>query len=85
MKHRGIISLALMHTQGLLRDDDLYATLGELILGRKAGRENESERIHFAHMGMGVEDIALASAVYCTAGDLGLGQRLRLWDSPLWI
>jgi ornithine cyclodeaminase len=85
MKHRGIISLALMHAQGLLRDDDLYATLGELILGRKAGRENENERIHFAHMGMGVEDIALASAVYCTARDLGLGQRLTLWDSPLWI
>ncbi len=85
MKHRGIITPALMHARGLLRDDDLYATLGELILGRKPGRENENERIHFAHMGMGVEDISLASAVYCTACELGLGQRLKLWDSPLWV
>ena len=85
MKHRGIITPALMHAQGLLKDHDLYATLGELILGRKPGRENEDERIHFAHMGMGVEDISLASAVYRTACDLGLGQRLKLWDTPLWI
>ncbi len=85
LKHRGIITPALMHAQGLLKDDDLYGTLGELILGRKPGRENENERIHFAHMGMGVEDIALASAVYNSACDLGLGQRLKLWDSPLWV
>ncbi len=85
LKHRGIITPALMHAQGLLRDDDIYGSLGQLILGRKPGRESESERIHFAHMGMGVEDIALAWDVYSTARDLGLGQRLRLWESPLWI
>ena len=85
MKHRGIITPALMHAQGLLKDDDVYATLGELIIGRKPARESENERIHFAHMGMGVEDIALASAVYNTACEHGLGQRLKLWDSPLWI
>jgi ornithine cyclodeaminase/alanine dehydrogenase-like protein (mu-crystallin family) len=85
LKHRGIITPALMHAQRLLQDDDVYGTLGELILGRKPGRENEYERIHFAHMGMGVEDIALAWDVYCTARDLGLGQRLKLWESPLWV
>jgi ornithine cyclodeaminase len=85
MKHRGIITPALMHARGLLEDHDLYATLGELILGRKPGRENENERIHFAHMGMGVEDVALAAAIYSTARDLGLGLQLKLWDSPLWV
>lgn len=85
MKHRGIITPALMHAQDALRDDELYATLGELILGRKPGRESESERIHFAHMGMGVEDVALAAAVYGTACERGLGQRLKLWDTPLWV
>jgi ornithine cyclodeaminase/alanine dehydrogenase-like protein (mu-crystallin family) len=85
LKHRGIITPALMHAQGLLRDEDIYASLGELILGRKPGRESESERIHFAHMGMGVEDVALAWDVYSRACDLGLGQRLRLWDTPLWV
>ncbi len=85
LKHRGIITPALMHAQGLLRDDDIYGSLGQLLLGRKPGRESESERIDFAHMGMGVEDIALAWDVYSTACDLGLGQRLRLWESPLWV
>ncbi len=85
MKHRGIITPVLMHARGLLREEDLYTTLGELILSRKPGREIENERIHFAHMGMGVEDISLASAVYRTASELGLGQRLKLWDTPLWV
>lgn len=84
MKHRNIITPALMYAQGQLADDDLYGTLGELVLGRKPGRENESERIHFAHMGMGVEDVALAAAVYETARKRGLGRMLRLWDEPYW-
>jgi len=74
-----------MHAQGLLQEGDVHATLGELILGRKPGREDDAERIHFAHMGMGVEDVALASAVYDTARELGLGQSLKLWESPLWV
>jgi ornithine cyclodeaminase len=85
MMHRGIITPALMHAQGLLQEGDVHATLGELILGRKPGREDDAERIHFAHMGMGVEDVALASAVYDTARELGLGQSLKLWESPLWV
>jgi N-[(2S)-2-amino-2-carboxyethyl]-L-glutamate dehydrogenase len=85
MKHRGITTPALMHAQGLLRDEDIYADLGELILGRKPGRENERERIHFAHNGMGVEDIALAWDVYRTACQRNLGQRLTLWPKPLWV
>jgi len=84
MKHRGIITPAIMHAQGLLEDDDLHATLGEVILGRKPGRESQGERIHFAHMGMGVEDVALAASVYRSACDLGIGQRIRLWDVPFW-
>jgi len=84
MKHRGIITPALMHARGLLKDQELHGTLGEIILGRKPGRESDFERIHFAHMGMGVEDVALASAVYATALERGLGRSLKLWDVPLW-
>lgn len=64
MKHRGIITPTLMHAGELLRDDDLYATLGEFILGRKAGREDENERIHFAHTGieaMGLSALSLTN------------------------
>ncbi|HXI38878.1 MAG TPA: hypothetical protein VNH83_02820 [Bryobacteraceae bacterium] len=85
VKHRGIMTPALMHQQGLLRDSDIHANLGELILGRKPGRENDSERIHYAHMGMGLDDVALAWAVYQTACQRHLGIRLPLWREPLWV
>lgn len=84
LKHRGIITPAVMHSRGLLRDDDIHANLGELIVGSKPGRENESERIHFAHMGMGIADIALANSVYQRACQKGAGARLSLWNEPLW-
>jgi ornithine cyclodeaminase/alanine dehydrogenase-like protein (mu-crystallin family) len=84
LKHRGIITPAVMHAQGLLSDDDIYANLGDLIVKRKPGRESESERIHFAHMGMGIADIALASSVYQRASRTGAGTKLSLWNEPLW-
>ena len=85
VKHRGIMTPAIMHQHALLRDSDIHANLGELILGIKPGRENDTERIHYAHMGMGVDDVALAWAVYQTARERGLGTPLPLWREPLWV
>jgi ornithine cyclodeaminase/alanine dehydrogenase-like protein (mu-crystallin family) len=84
LKHRGIMSPALMYAQGLLADVDIYASLGELILGLKPGREDSNERIHFAHMGMGIADVALGSSVYERALEKGLGECRVLWNEPLW-
>lgn len=85
VKHRGITTSAIMHQQGLFHDADVYANLGDLILGRKPGRESDEERIHYAHIGMAVDDIALAWAVYRTACQRRLGMRLPLWRKPLWL
>ncbi len=82
--HRGIMTPALMHLRGELDERNIHATLGELLLGLKSGRRNPAERIHFAHMGMGVEDVALAAAIYERAAAAGLGQKMRLWERPLW-
>jgi ornithine cyclodeaminase len=84
IKHRGIITPALMYAQGLLRDEDIYASLGELVLGLKPGREDDAERIHFAHMGMGIADVALGFSIYERAIENGIGERLALWKEPLW-
>lgn len=83
VKLRGIMTPAIMHREGLLRDEDICANLGEIILGKKMGREGD-ERIHFCHMGMAVNDVALAHAVYEDARERKLGVRLRLWREPLW-
>jgi ornithine cyclodeaminase len=84
IKHRGIITPAVMYTSGDLKDDDVYATLAQIILGQKPGRCDENERIHFAHMGMGIEDVSLGWDVFCRASERGIGQKLKLWDAPLW-
>ncbi|HXN29648.1 MAG TPA: hypothetical protein VN902_21160, partial [Candidatus Acidoferrales bacterium] len=84
VKQRGIMTPAIMHRRGLLRDEDVQANLGELILGTKTGREGD-ERIHFCHMGMAVNDVALAWAVYENARERNLGVNLSLWKEPLWV
>jgi ornithine cyclodeaminase len=83
-KHRGIRTPAVMYQQGLLRDEDIYCSLGDLLLGRKPGRESEDERIHFSPDGMGATDVALAYDIYQRAHNAGIGRTLRLWDEPLW-
>lgn len=82
VKHRGTPVLAKMYKEGLIREDDIYGNLGDIVVGRKLGRENESERIFLLPIGMGSEDIAVASRVYDMALRHGIGTKLRLWSNP---
>jgi ornithine cyclodeaminase len=85
VKHRGITTPAVMHRQGLLDDSRIHADLGEIVNGKKTGRESRDELIHFAAIGLGVSDVAVGSMVYDTALKSGIGTRLSLWQSPLWV
>lgn len=78
--HRVTPSLAQMYMGGRLQKDSIYADIGEIIGGVKAGRETDDEDIFFSPIGMGSEDIALAHRVYCAAKAKGLGVSLSLWD-----
>ena len=49
---------------GLMTASAVYATLGEVIAGLKAGREHENEIIVFDSTGTALQDIAAASIVY---------------------
>lgn len=82
IKHRGVESLAIMFSAGLIKDDAIYAQLGAIAAGSKPGRENDAETIYLNTVGMGIEDVALASRVFERAKALGLGQKLRLWEKP---
>ena len=64
---------------GLLTRDSLHAELGEIVAGRKPGRESEAERILFWHRGLSLSDIALGHAMLEKAKKLGVGQRLRFY------
>ena len=62
---------------GQLSADTLHAELGEIVAGRKSGRERESETILLWHRGLSLSDIALGSAMLDKAAVSGIGHRLR--------
>jgi alanine dehydrogenase len=63
--------------QGKLSEATLHAEIGEIVAGRKVGRERDDETILFWHRGLSLSDIALGSAMLEKAMRLGIGQRLR--------
>jgi len=85
VKHRKTPILARMYDEGLITDKDVYADLSEIVADKKPGRESDSERVFCAPIGMAHEDIAVASVIYERAKRQNLGQRLRLWEKPLWV
>jgi len=64
-------------TQGRFSKNEVYAELGEIISGNKPGRENEKELIYINPMGMAIEDIATAYALYLEALKLKIGTYLN--------
>jgi len=70
---------------GWFTDRDLYAVLGEIIIGRKSGRENEKEKIFFNPFGMSICDLFEAYRVYQSAKEKEIGKVFSLWQSPLWV
>jgi len=42
---------------GIIRPEDIHAEIGEIILGKKPGRENLDEGDNFDTVGMAIQDI----------------------------
>jgi ornithine cyclodeaminase/alanine dehydrogenase-like protein (mu-crystallin family) len=71
----------LMHYKGAGYFQDIppiYADLGELVSGKKAGRENARERTMTANLGLAIDDMAVAPKIYKRALEMGAGTRLPL-------
>ncbi len=56
----------------------VYATIGEIVAGKKPGRTSQQERIVAIPIGMAICDIALAHLVYHTARQRNVGHPFRL-------
>ena len=56
----------------------LYAEIGEVVAGIRAGRENEKELIFDMNIGMGVEDVIVAKDILLRAVKQNIGARLPL-------
>ena len=71
----------LLHykTMGYFQDiPPIHADLGELVAGKKVGRENAGERTMTANLGLAIDDMAVAPKIYKRALKMGIGTRLPL-------
>jgi ornithine cyclodeaminase/alanine dehydrogenase len=56
----------------------VHADLGELVTGKKLGRENDFERTMSMNLGLAIEDVATAIRIYDKAKSKGIGTWLKL-------
>lgn len=73
LKHRGSPTIAHMYREGLLKDEDIYAELPEIISGEKSGRDSEDEFIYFNSIGLAFTDIVVSWHLFRQASSLGHG------------
>jgi alanine dehydrogenase len=62
---------------GKLTEATLHAELGQIVAGKKPGRERDDETILLWHRGLSLSDIALGAAMLDKAARVGVGQTLR--------
>ena len=80
IKHRMISTVAFMWRDGLIKDKDIHAELGEILNGSKSPRENDDEIIYFNAVGAGILDIAVTARCYYNAKETGKGIILPYWE-----
>ncbi len=71
--------LRLYQSMGYFQEiPEIYADLGELVTGRKPGREDPSERTMTANLGLAIDDMAVAPLIYRRACEKKIGTWLEL-------
>ncbi len=71
LKEAGDIMIPMQ--EGAIPPTHMYAELGDIILGRKAGRSNNAEITLFKSNGLAIQDAATAKLVYDKAKQIGIG------------
>jgi N-[(2S)-2-amino-2-carboxyethyl]-L-glutamate dehydrogenase len=64
--------------EGRFSREDLHAELGQIVIGARPGRETDNEIIVLNPMGLAIEDLACAQAIYLRALEGGIGTWLCL-------
>lgn len=78
-KHR-TQTISRMFAQGLLKDDDIYADLKDIISGKIRGRDNDNEFIYFNSVGLSFIDLNFANETYKLAKEMNLGEIVTLME-----
>jgi ornithine cyclodeaminase/alanine dehydrogenase-like protein (mu-crystallin family) len=74
-----IPQLKLYQSMGYFRNiPPIHADLGELVTGKKKGRESAKERTMTANLGLAIDDMAVAPLIFARAKEKGIGTWLPL-------
>ena len=71
-------------SQGLFKVEQIRATLGEIITGRKPGRKDRHSITVFDSTGLAIEDIAVAKMIYEKARASGGYQSINFMDEAVY-
>jgi len=74
--HSGEVNVPI--SEGVMRQEDIYAQIGEILAGRKPGRISREEVTIFDSTGLGIHDVAAGFVIYKRALETGKGIKLRL-------
>lgn len=64
--------------EGAITKDHLYGELGEIVTGKKKGRESDSEITVFKSVGLAIQDAAAAKLVYDKACEQNIGIEVEI-------
>ena len=78
--HSGEINVPLRSRQ--IRKKDIYGELGDIVAGKKKGREGVEEITLFDSTGLAIQDIACATVVYKAPEGNRKSRTIRLFSNP---
>jgi len=74
--HSGEINVPLR--KKLISKRDIYADIGEIVIGKKRGRVKKNELTVFDSTGLAIQDVAIATLIYRTAIRRKKGRRVKI-------
>ena len=82
VKHR-TQTLSRCYKEGIIKDEDIYGNIVDILDGTIPGRENDDEFIYFNAVGLAYADISIAYAMYKHAIEQGFGRELALQETMI--
>lgn len=70
--------LSVPLSEGVLKRESIYAEMGEIVAGKKIGRETDAETTIFKATGLGIQDVSTAYKVYQVAIKNGIGAEITI-------
>ena len=67
---------------GVIKEDRITGNLGEIVAGHKKGRSDKKQRIFFNPIGLAIHDLSEAFRVFQNAKQMGIGQKITLFEDP---